>query len=147
MVYKRTNWGPGNEPLDNDKLNEMVSNVDYVYDNMITGYYNVFGVIRETGLTFRTASCKMVPTESEVQTVSHYFPKPFVPGVRPIVVSGFGFDIKARVFTGIRGFDGSAFPDHKGFDCIFVQDRRPDGPSEIAGAQWYNYLAIGPNAG
>lgn len=145
MVYKRMRWGEGVEPVDNDKLNKMIDNMDHLYENMITGYYNIFGVIRETGLTMRAASCRMTPTEGPSMTIAHTYPRPFLPGVKPVVVGSLSFDQRVRVFMGLRGFDGSAFPDHKGFYLVFNQERNPGGASEIAGTQWWSYIALGPN--
>ncbi len=143
MVYRRINWGAGSELIDNDKLNLMISNMDHLYENAITGYYNLFGIARETGLTIRAGAAKMIPTQAVGNTVSHTYPRPFSPGVKPIVTSSLSFDARVRVFMGIKGFDGSAVPDHRGFYLTFHQERLPNGPTEIDGNQYYTYIALG----
>lgn len=145
FIYKRINWGAGAEPVSNEKLNDMINNMDYLYENMITGYYNMFGLARNTGLSIRAGAAKTVFTEIDWQNVAHYFARPFLPGTRPIIVSGFNSDIYWRVWQSHRGLDGRSFPDHRGFIAGFNQLRYTGGPSEYGGEQWYSYVAIAPN--
>lgn len=145
FIYKRINWGSLSEPVSNNKLNDMINNMDYLYEKMITGYYNMFGVTRETGLSIRVGAAKLPYSEANYLGVSHYFAKPFLPGTRPIIVSGFSTDMRWRIFMALRGFDGRAVPDHTGFVGVFTQDSDRSYGNQYMGEQWYTYIALGPN--
>ncbi len=145
FIYKRINWGSLSEPVTNDKLNDMINNMDYLYENMITGYYNMFGIARNTGLSIRAGAAKTQFTEDTNQFISHYFARPFLPGSRPIIVNGFNADAHWRVWGANRGLDGRAIPDHRGFMAMFNQVGYAGGPSQYTGEQFYTYLALAPN--
>jgi len=142
-IYKRISWGK--EAISSAKLNDMVRNMDYLYEKMITGYYNLYGVARETGLTIRAGHAKLPFTEAQGNGVVHYFPRPFLPGSRPAVVTSVNTDYYVRFFHAIRGLDGRAVPDHRGFYSIFNQDRLAGGPTEFQGDMYYTYIALAPN--
>lgn len=142
-VYKRLNWF--GEPVSTSKLNSMVENMDYLYENMITGYYNLFGVSRNTGLTIRVGQAKTAFTEANYQALTHYYDRPFLPGTKPVIVSGLTADIRARIFYAVKGLDGSARPDHRGFTVIMSEERGPTNLSQYEGEQYYSYLALGPS--
>jgi len=124
----------------------MVQNDDYLYENMIRGYYNVYGVVRETGLVLRAGYVKTYFTEAWWIGVNHYYAKPFLPGVRPVVATALTFTAAMRLDHALRGLDGQAVPDHRGFLAGFWNNRDKGGPSEFRGEQWLGYIALGHTA-
>lgn len=146
FVYKRINWGSLSEPVSNSKLNDMIGNMDYLYENMITGYYNMFGIARTTGLSLRGGAVRLSASEHDIQAVNHYYPRPFPPGTRPVIVNGFNSDFRYRIWGANRGLDGRSIADHRGFQATFCQVRSGNGPSEYANEQWFTYLAFGPSS-
>lgn len=143
-MFENLNWSSTSK-LDVDKLNKMVANDNYLYQNMISGYYDVMGVVRDSGLSLRTGYAKIVNQEQQWQTMIINYARPFLPGTRPVVVTGLATDAYGEVFHAAKNLGGQAIPDHRGIllRCIAIRD--PGGPSRFAGEQWCSYLAIGPN--
>lgn len=145
MVYKRLNWGD-HEPLFSDKLNNMVANDDWLYQNMLTGYYNVLGITRDSGLSARVGYVKGINTPNLSFFASHYYSKPFIPGTRPIVVTGVLSAASMRIMTGVKGLDQRAIPDHRGFLVHFSQAVEAGGVQNKFDGEFYaGYVSIGPN--
>lgn len=145
MAFKRLNWGR-KELIMSSKLNDMVQNDDWLFQNMIRGYYNVYGVARDSGLEIRAGYVKGYMTEDTSFFVEHYFPRPFVPGSRPVVVNGVASGSAQRFIVGIKGLDNRGIPDHRGFLAHFSQFRDPGGPTKFDSSdQWLGYLAISAN--
>lgn len=136
----------GKEKISADKLNAMTANDRWVYEHAIQGYYDVYGIARETGLTIRAGYVKASPTESLSLFADHYFPKPFLPGTRPVIVLGFVSGGPLNIVVAARGLDGRGIPDHRGFRAHFTQLREEGGPTKFVGSdQWCSYIALGTN--
>lgn len=145
MAYERINWGY--EQVDTDKLNKMVANDDYMYQTMVTAYYDVYGVVRDSGLEMRTAYIKGVATEAVSFFSSFYYSRPFLPGARPVVLTGVASGGPMLYVLGIRGLDNRGIPDHRGFLCHFSQLREPGGPTKFTGVdQWAGFISIAPRS-
>lgn len=141
-MYERVNFGPG--PVDEELLNKLASNADYLYEHMVTGYYNILGTARETGLNFRVGNAKLIGTSDWIQSASVYFNKPFLPGIRPAIFLSSATDAHFYFHLATRGLDGRAIADHRGFQ-LFV-GKTHDWPHEqFAGEQYVSYLAIAPS--
>lgn len=143
-LFKRLNWGSPEE-ITSKKLNDMVGNDDALFENMITGAYDVLGVTRDTGLTIRAGYVKGIATEDPAFWVSHYFPKPFLPGVRPVVVCSIVSATQMKMMVAVRGLDDRAIPDHKGFKMYWGQFRNTGESTKFIGEQFAAYLALAPN--
>lgn len=140
-MYERVTFGQG--PIDSDMLNKLSSNQDYLYEHMVTGYYNILGVTRETGLTFRVGHAKLINQSDVSQVHNIYFNRPFLPGTRPAVFLTLSVDHHWSIFFAATGLDGRAIPDHRGFR-MFIS-KSSDWPWEqFAGEQYLSYLAIAP---
>ena len=140
-MYERVSFGQG--PIDSDILNKLSSNQDYLYEHMLTGYYNILGVTRETGLTFRVGHVKLLNQSDWIQAHNVYFNRPFLPGIRPAVFLSLNMEFHWYLFFGCRGLDGRAIPDHRGFHLSVGKSH--DWPHEqFAGEQYISYLAIAP---
>lgn len=144
MVYKRLNWAK--EPVSSQKLNDMVGNDDFLFEKMITGYYNVAGIVRDSGLEIRTGFVKGIATQANSFWASHYYPKPFLPGARPVILCAVASASAMLYVLGTRGLDGRAIADHRGFLCHFSQLRPAGHPTKFYGEQWAAYVAIAPRA-
>lgn len=140
-IYERVAFGQG--PIDSDLLNKLSGNQDYLYEHMVTGYYNILGVTRETGLTFRVGHAKLINQSDVFQTHNVYFNRPFLPGTRPAVFLTLSSDTHWYLFFCAKGLDGRAIPDHRGFQLVVGKSL--DWPHEqFANEQYISYLAIAP---
>lgn len=143
-VYKKLNWAPG-ELLSSTKLNDMVGNDDWLFQNQINGYYDVLGLVRDSGLTVRTGYAKGIATQADGYGLDVYYSRPFLPGVRPVIASSLAFGANSAMFIvhAIRGLDGQAIPDHRGFQIWCSQIRNSGAPTKFVGDQYWSYIAIG----
>lgn len=137
-MYERVTFGQG--PIDSDILNKLSSNQDYLYEHMVTGYYNLLGVTRETGLTFRVGHAKLINQSYALQVHSVYFNRPFLPGIRPAVFLTLSADGHGIMDYFARGLDGRAVPDHRGFSLIVHRNAE----NQFVGEQYISYLALAP---
>jgi hypothetical protein len=142
-VYKRLSWGPG-ESITTAKLNDMIGNADWLFQNSISGYYDALGITRDSGLSMRVGYIKSIKTEDTGVFIGSYYSRPFIPGARPVVVTGTASDSFIGLFHGVKGFDGRSVPDHRGFNLNIAQNRDPGGPSKFTGTQYISYMAIAP---
>lgn len=132
--------------MDKDKLNDMASNDRWLFEHSIKGFVDVQGLSRETGLDIRAGYVKGIQTQASSYFIHHYYPKPFLPGVKPVVVASVASGTAFRIMVGIRGLDGRAIPDHRGFSVHFTEFRDPGGPTKFLGDQWAAYIAIAGGA-
>lgn len=144
MPYKRLNWGQKDLIL-SSKLNDMVGNDDWLFQNMLRGYYDVLGVVRDSGLEMRTGYVKGIATENVSFFAEHYYSRPFLPGTRPTVVTGVVSAAAMRYILGVKGLDNRAIPDHRGFMMHFSQFRDAGGPTKFAGEQYAGFISIAPS--
>lgn len=146
-IYKRLNWGD-KELITGGKLNDMVGNDDWLYENMITGFYQNAGIQRNTGLSLRTGYAKMQNSKDMYVSTAVYYTQPFTPGARPVIVDGFACDIYFGIMKTIRGLDNSAFPDHRGFIAYLYDASKAfaGGAGSFRGNQFVGYIAIAPTA-
>jgi len=120
----------------------MTANDDWLFEHMVQGYYNTFGVIRETGLTFRSAHLRLPNMDGETTRMQHYFPKPFLPGCRPNIQGTLAASDAVRLVFGTYGLDGSIIADHRGF-MLLAHQFKYNANTEFRGEQWWSYLALG----
>jgi hypothetical protein len=139
--YERVNFGQG--PIDSDILNQLSANQDYLYEHMVTGYYNILGVTRETGLTFRVGHAKLLNQSDIFQVHNVYFDRPFLPGTRPAVFLTLSMDQHWYLFYAVQGLDGRAIPDHRGFRLV-VGKSKDWQHEQFDREQYISYLAIAP---
>lgn len=142
-IYKRLSWGQ--EPITTNKLNDMVGNSDYLYDHSVTALYDVLGITRDSGISIRCGYTKVVNTDNWYQALGVYYTRPFLPGVRPVVLTSLAIDSTAQLSYGIKGLDERAVPDHRGFTIHLWQDRFDADTTRFTGDQWVSWLAIAPS--
>lgn len=134
-------WGPG-EPITTNKLNDMIGNDDWLFQNAVTAYYDVLGVTRDSGLSIRTGYIKALNTENMGVFIGSYYARPFLPGARPVVITGMACDNYFGILHAVKGLDGRAIPDHRGFNLMLWQLRDSGGPTKFQGDQQISYFSI-----
>jgi hypothetical protein len=145
MAYERINWGY--EQIDTDKLNRMVANDDYLYQTMVTAYYDVYGVVRDSGLEMRAGYVRGIATEAVSFFSSFYYSRPFLPGARPVILGSPVSGSAMNYICTFRGLDNRAVPDHRGFLTHFTQLRDPGGPTKFTGVdQWVGFISMAPRS-
>lgn len=142
-IYKRLIWGR-TERISSQKLNDMISNDDYLFEKLFSGYYNHNGLVKDTGLTFRAGSVSIPNFNGVYMSVNTFYSRPFLPGTKPIILLGLMSSDSNRIHYATRGLDGSWQPDHTGFNLYTSSNEVPNNGTEYKGTQYMAYLAIGP---
>jgi hypothetical protein len=142
-IYKRMSFGYA-EPITTSKINDMIGNSDWLFQNSVTAYYDALGIVRDSGLTMRTGYIKALKTENAGVHIGSYYARPFLPGARPVVVTGLACDNYFGILHAVKGLDGRAIPDHRGFNLMLWQHRDPGGPTKFQGDQNVSYISIAP---
>jgi hypothetical protein len=144
-IFKRLTWGI--EGVNQDKLNDMVGNDDYLFEHMITGYYDNAGITRDTGLSIRCGYVKINNTNNTLYAAQVWFQRPFLPGVKPVITMAIAGDVTWAIWTGFSGLDGQSIPDHRGFSMHLEQYHEfPGQATRFVGVEYVSYIAIGPSA-
>lgn len=121
--FKVVSWSP-NDPLEDDKLDAMVQNDNWLLENMMRGQYNSTGVVRETGLKF--AGGLAIITSGKSASKSRYvnFDNYFSESCKPIVTTGIVSSSQRQIHATIDGPGSKPQPTRDGFQIhVYVQSK------------------------
>lgn len=114
QLYQRVSFESG--PLTVEKLNDLVENMDFLYDRMCAGYYFVDGHQKENGLIIQGQVAGVDKTASSaVRYADVFWAKPFTTGCKPIITSSQYSTQMAQYFWMLRAINGQLNPDNRGF--------------------------------
>lgn len=112
--YQRVSFESG--PLTVEKLNDLVENMDFLYDRMCAGYYFVNGHQKENGLVIQGQVAGVDKTASSaIRYADIFWAKPFTTGCKPIITSSQYASEFSRNFWVLRAINGQLEPDNRGF--------------------------------
>lgn len=121
----------------------MVENSDYVYEKMVQGNWDVFGMQKTTNLRVQGMITWPVTQINNVSRFCNaYWPKPFSPGCTPIIIPGHYYTEKVIHSIGIKNINGTEFPDNAGFRIEVYAGDNGFGP-EWAGGHSYPVIGFG----
>lgn len=134
-----------NSAVDNHDLNALVSNVNYIYENLTPIRYTAYGdSSRTSGLRIACGVISVGPDESTMRVGTNVlFGNYFTVGARPVVVATQATTDRVRSMTTIRGMSGSEIaPDHVGF-YVNVSHQLGSRRLTFARVQYVHWIAIG----
>ena len=132
----------GGQIIDEDTMNQLANNEQYLRDNTVDGLYQFAGGGGRTEGIKILAGKKVVPQSgNDRDTITVYFDKFFTPNSSPIVVCTAVTEQKPKVDVTVSGI-GSLHPDHNGFQAKIVLDMGDDG-GKLNAPVWVNWQAIG----
>lgn len=112
--YNRISFSAG--PLTVEKLNDIVENMDYLYERMCMGHYFVSGHQKENGLVIQGQITGVDRTASSaVRYTDMFWAKPFTTGCSPIITGAQYSTEMAQYFWMVRATNGLLYPDNRGF--------------------------------
>jgi hypothetical protein len=113
--FKDINWGP-NEFLARDKLNTMVSNTRYLYEQQPKLYYNAYNVKRSAGVKIAAGTNIVAANKGNYHEQNINFGSFFTVGIAS--------PHNRRIIPTFWGFSGKGYvPDHRGLVvCIATSD-------------------------
>ena len=119
--FKVISWSPL-DPITDEKLDAMVSNDNYLRDNMMTGQYSGHGVSRTSGLRIATGLVAITASKSNQQTRNVGFGNFFSQSCRPIVTTGVMSNSHRQVYATYDGPGGAIAPTRDGFRVTVYVD-------------------------
>lgn len=119
--YKPTSWSLG-EQITREKLNQMTSNDQYLFENQPNAFYNAHGIKKTTGLKIMAGYTVIRGGKSRHYEREVYFGNFFSVGCKPIIVTGLVIQKQSRIHCILRGLRGEYWPDHRGFTAVVDAD-------------------------
>lgn len=119
--YKPTSWSLG-EQITREKLNQMTSNDQYLFENQPNAFYNAHGIKKTTGLKIMVGYTYLKGGRSRHHESQVFFGNFFSVGCLPIVITTPIIQKQSRIHHCVRGLPGTYWPDHRGFTAIIDTD-------------------------
>lgn len=134
-----------NDPVDKDKLNQVVNNVQYVYENMPRIQYNTYGIKKATSVKLLAGISSVKPSQSLWATNQIDFGSYFTAGCKPVIVTGTQPTTgRLRYHVVIKGLGGSYYPDHRGaVICVGADYYGTSSKNVVDTTVYVHYLVIG----
>lgn len=118
--FKVVSWSP-NDPITDEKLDAMVSNDNWLRDNMTISRYGANGVNRDTGIRIASGLALITSRKSAQATKFVGFGNFFSDGCKPIVTTGIVSASQRQIFATIDGPGSKPQPTRDGFQVhVFV---------------------------
>ena len=140
--YKPVYWGE--EPTTSDKLNQMVNNTQWVYENMPRMLYSAYGVKKADSVKIIAGTAVVPANNQSWASVIVSFGNYFTPGCKPVVVmTRQPTNGRWRFHETVTGISGYPI-DHRGAKLSVGADYYGTSAKNVVDApQVINYIAIG----
>lgn len=133
----------GTGPLATEKMNTLVSNVDFLYDKMVRGGYYVNSFNKDTSVRIQGFLTQATTNINNVSRFNNcYWPKPFTSGCIPVISYSHYFTEAIIHSVGFKGIGGGIFPDNIGFRMEVFATTTEYG-DEWRGTHWYAITGLG----
>lgn len=142
--YKPLSWG--NEYISSDKLNDMASNDQYLFERTPTVYYRGFGVSKRTGGMKVMAGVQTFGSSRKKSSVAkdYHFGTFFSQGCKPIVTTSLSMGTAGRYHVIVSGLgQGPISPDHRGMNLRIIANALTAKDSKINSTIIVNWIAVG----
>lgn len=139
--WKIVSWSPI-DIITDEKLDAMVSNDNWLKDNMPSAQYNAYGLKRTTGVKFLSGIARIAASKSNVNSVSVDFGGIFTASCRPIVTTGINSTSQRMVYVTFDGPGSEAHASSRGFQLTAYVDSVSK-VKKITRNIYVNWIAIG----
>lgn len=139
--FKVVSWSP-REPLTNEKLNAMVTNDNWLRENMMRGRYSANGVYRATGIKMASGLALITSGKAATKTKYVSFGSYFSESCKPIVTTGVVSAAQRQIWATIDGPGSKPQPTRDGFQ-IHVYVNSTNKKKKIARNFYVSWHAIG----
>lgn len=124
------------------KMDQIGSNLQWLYDNMPRANYNAFNVNQRTGVKILAGLAVMPPDRDGATGKTVYFGDVFSVGCRPVVTTGLVTDSARRIHVTLDGI-GTVYPDHRGFQVHAYADAYSTKNNKFTKTWYVAWHAIG----
>lgn len=140
--FKIIQWSPS-EIISDSRMDNINSNLSWLYDNTPRGLYTLPGGARKTtNIKIAAGRVAIPPTKSDNASASVRFGNFFSSGSQPIITTGIVSDFQRKIFCAINGF-GELQPDHTGFQ-VFVNVAASKESNDYISSRFYiTWQALG----
>lgn len=122
-AFKVVSWAPL-EPITDEKLDAMVSNDNWLRDNMMYGKYSANGVNREIGTKMLSGLALITSGKSASSSRDVSFGDTFSESCKPIVTTGIVSSSQRQIYATIDGPGNKPQPTRDGFQVhVYVQSK------------------------
>lgn len=139
--FKVVSWAPL-EPITDEKLDAMVSNDNWLRENMLSGQYKGHGVSKTTGVKIVSGLVMMPAGKANQVTKNVNFGNFFSTSCRPIVTTGIVSSFHRMIFATIDGPGSALHPTNQGFQVHVYVDSTSK-TKKISRSFYVSWLAIG----
>lgn len=134
--YVPVSWG--DEPVYNDKLNQMCNNEQWLFENSPRMFYNSFGLKKTSGVKIMAGILTLPVGNRRIRSGLFYFGSFFSSGSRPIVVVGVNpHSGGAEYSVTLRGVSNGSI-DYRGFRGTIISGLPSD-----PGIMYIHFIAAG----
>lgn len=139
--FKVISWAPL-DPVDDEKLDAMVSNDNWLRDHQVRGRYGANGVNRDTGIRLASGLCLITSGKAASQTKFVTFGNYFSDSCKPIVTTGIVSATQRQIYVTIDGPGSKPQPTRDGFQ-VHVYVNSTNKAKKISRNFYVSWHAIG----
>lgn len=139
--FKVVSWAPL-EPITDEKLDAMVSNDNWLRDNMVTGQYRGYSVTKGTGVRIASGLVGITASKSNQQSRSVGFANFFSASCKPIITTGILSGSQRMIFATIDGPGTALHPTRDGFQVHVYVDSTSK-TQKISRGFYVSWIAVG----
>lgn len=140
--FKVVTWSPL-DPVKNEKLDAMVSNDNWLKENMVRGRYRGYRVRRSEGIRI-AAGLALITSRKEHRAQTFVeFGDFFSQGCKPIVTTGIVSKGQRKIWVTVDGPGDTMHPTNNGFQVHVVVDAEFDKNLQIKRNFYVSWHAIG----
>lgn len=140
-AFKVVSWAPL-DPITDDKLDAMVSNDNWLRDNMMLGKYSANGVNREVGTRMLSGLALITSGKSATKSRAVSFDTFFSESCKPIVTTGIVSAAQRQIFATIDGPGNKPQPTRDGFQ-VHVHVESKNKKKKISRNFYISWHALG----
>jgi hypothetical protein len=139
--FQVVSWAPL-EPITDEKLDAMVSNDNWLRDNMVLGQYGANGVKRDSGIRIASGLALITSGKSANKSKFVAFNNYFSDSCKPIVTTGIVSASQRQIFATIDGPGSKPQPTRDGFQ-VHVHVNSSNKKKKISRNFYVSWHALG----
>lgn len=127
-----------------EDFQQLSNNIQYVYENMPTVFYNLNGSVKKSsGCKILAGTVNIAPKVVPSWGFGVYFGSFFSEGCHPIVTANIMTNVQTKILMNIYGLDKTRTPDSKGFVANCIADNNTKVNQLPGNGFTVSYIAIG----
>lgn len=138
--YKSVSWTE--EPIDVDKLNQMTSNDQWLFENTLRTQFRSGGIVKSSGMKILSGIIVVLPNRGGVANNQVTFGNFFTAGCPVVCVVSANSPRQGRLHVWTSGLS-DYYPDHRGFRVFVSPNERDPKQDYINASLAISYACFG----